>query len=340
MFNIYQLLDTAVKRNATDVHLSSGQVPHLRIQGMLRKEDMPEITEDELIENMHVVTSEHHWKSFMQQSEVDFSISVEKLARFRVNIYRHQNGIAAAFRMIPFRIRSLEELLMPPAVISLAEKRKGLILFTGPTGSGKSTTVAALIDKINREQRRHILTIEDPIEYLFQSQRSLIHQREIGAHTNTFSNALRHGLREDPDVIFIGEMRDIETISLALKAAETGHLVLSTLHTNNSSETVDRVVDVFPSEQQKQIRIMLSNTILAVIGQRLVPRKNSNDRVAVVEYMHGNTAIKNMIRDGKSHQIISVLQTGAKYGMQTFDKSLKMLIEQDYVEPIEIDKVY
>jgi twitching motility protein PilT len=331
MINIVEILEFAAKNHASDIHIASKNTPYLRIQGILRKIETGPIPEDELTEALQKMMSEDQWAGFEKDWEADFAISVENLARFRVNVYRHMNGLSVAFRIIPYEIKSLEDLYMPEAVKGLINKRKGLILCTGPTGSGKSTTLASLLDRINREKKVHIITIEDPIEYLHSSKKSLIHQRELGSHTKTFGNALRNALREDPDVILVGEMRDYETISLALKAAETGHLVLSTLHTNNASETVDRIVDVFPSEQQMQVRVMLANTIQAVIGQRLVPMKNTTDRIAVIELMLGSSAIKNLIREGKSYQIDSVLQTSGGDGMQTFEKSLQGLISNNLV---------
>lgn len=339
MLNIVEILDFAVNNYASDIHISSLNSPFLRIQGILRKVEIEPVQIEDLMSELKKLMTEDQWNTFQNDWEIDFSISIEKVARFRVNVFRHMNGMSVAFRIIPFEIKKLEDLYMPQALIDLSRRKKGLILCTGPTGSGKSTTLAGMIDKINREQKVHIITIEDPIEYIHTSRKSLIHQRELGSHTKSFSNALRNALREDPDVLLVGEMRDYETISLALKAAETGHLVLSTLHTNNSSETVDRIVDVFPVEQQQQVRIMLANTILGVVGQRLVPMKNKTDRVAVVELMLGNRAIKNLIREGKSHQILSILQTSGKEGMVTFEKSLENLINHNMIPVMNADEV-
>ncbi len=339
MLNIVEILDFAVNNYASDIHISSQNSPFLRIQGILRKVEVGAVQLDDLKAELKKLMTDEQWKTFENDWEIDFSISIENIARFRVNVFRHMNGMSVAFRIIPFEIKKLSDLYMPEALVALSKRKKGLILCTGPTGSGKSTTLAGLIDVINRERKLHIITIEDPIEYIHKSRKSLIHQRELGAHTRSFSNALRNALREDPDVLLVGEMRDYETISLALKAAETGHLVLSTLHTNNSSETVDRIVDVFPVEQQQQVRIMLANTILGVVGQRLVPMKNKTDRVAVVELMLGNRAIKNLIREGKSHQILSILQTSGKEGMQTFEKSLEHLINHNVIPVMNADEV-
>ena len=339
MLNIVEILEFAVKNYASDIHIASKNTPYLRIQGILRKIETGLISEEDLTEALQKMMSEDQWSGFEKDWEADFAISVDNLARFRVNVFRHMNGLSVAFRIIPYEIKSLEDLYMPEAVKGLTNRKKGLILCTGPTGSGKSTTLASLLDKINHEKKVHIITIEDPIEYLHTSKKSLIHQRELGSHTKTFGNALRNALREDPDVILVGEMRDYETISLALKAAETGHLVLSTLHTNNASETVDRIVDVFPSEQQMQVRVMLANTIQAVIGQRLVPMKNSTDRIAVIELMLGSSAVKNLIREGKSYQIDSVLQTSGSEGMQTFEKSLQGLISNNLVPAMSAGEV-
>jgi len=339
MFSIIDILDFAVKNSASDIHISSQNPPYLRIQGVLRKVEIEPVQVDELLSELKKIMQIQQFEHFEKELEIDFAWSVKNLARFRVNVFRHLNGVSVAFRIIPFEIKTLEDLYMPSALAELTQRKKGLILCTGPTGSGKSTTLSALINRINNNLKVHIITIEDPIEYLHTSKKSLIHQRELGAHTKSFANALRNALREDPDVILIGEMRDQETISLALKAAETGHLVLSTLHTNNSSETVDRIVDVFPVEQQQQVRIMLANTILGVIGQRLVPMKNKTDRVAVVELMLGTRAIKNLIREGKSHQILSILQTSGKAGMQTFEKSLEYLISHNMIPPVAAEEV-
>lgn len=339
MLNIVEILEFAVKNFASDIHISSKNTPYLRIQGLLRKIEIDNISQEDLSMALKRMMTDEQWELFENEWESDFAISVDNLARFRVNVYRHMNGLSVAFRIIPYEIKSLDDLYMPEAIKNLTTKKKGLILCTGPTGSGKSTTLASLLDRINRDKKVHIITIEDPIEYLHSSKKSLIHQRELGSHTKTFGNALRNALREDPDVILVGEMRDYETISLALKAAETGHLVLSTLHTNNASETVDRIVDVFPSEQQMQVRVMLANTIQAVIGQRLVPMKNATDRIAVIELMLGSSAIKNLIREGKSYQINSVLQTSANDGMQTFEKSLQGLISSNLVPTLPADQV-
>jgi twitching motility protein PilT len=331
MFNLNNVLDFAVKNNASDIHFSSGLSPYLRIQGTLRKIEMDIISNDDLINNFKQICTKDQWDYFEKNLEIDFSIAIQNIARFRVNIYHQSNGISGAFRVIPHKIRTLEELQMPPSLVNLTKKRKGLILCTGPTGSGKSTTLAAMIDQINSERKVHIITIEDPIEYVHNSKKSLIHQRELGSHTRSFAAALRAALREDPDIILIGEMRDLETITLALHAAETGHLVLSTLHTNTAAETVDRIVDVFPSDQQKQIQIQLANTIEGVIAQRLVPKQNSNDRAAIIELMLGVSAIRNLIREGKSYQIMSIIQTGSQYGMQTYEKSLQDFVNKGLV---------
>jgi twitching motility protein PilT len=331
MFNLNNVLDFSVKNNASDIHFSSGLSPYLRIQGTLRKVEMDFVSNDDLITNFKQICTENQWDYFQKNLEIDFSIAIQNIARFRVNIYHQSNGISAAFRVIPHKIRTLDELQMPPSLINLTKKRKGLILCTGPTGSGKSTTLAAMIDQINSERKVHIITIEDPIEYVHSSKKSLIHQRELGSHTKSFAAALRASLREDPDIILIGEMRDLETISLALHAAETGHLVLSTLHTNTAAETVDRIVDVFPSDQQKQIQIQLANTIEGVIAQRLVPKQNSSDRAAIIELMLGVSSVRNLIREGKSYQIMSVIQTGSQYGMQTYEKSLQSFVNKGMV---------
>lgn len=330
---IREILKFAVTQNASDVHFSSEKQPMLRIKGEFKKVDMPPIHDEILRGELMRFLNDDQRRSFNEFHEVDLAYSIENTARFRINIYEHNTGIAGAFRIFPEDIRSLEELMLPKVVKEFTEHRKGLVLVTGPTGSGKSTTLAAMIHEINTTRRNHIITIEDPIEYIHQSKNCLIHQREIDNHTRSFESALRHCLREDPDVILVGEMRDIETITLALHAAETGHLVLSTLHTNTASDSVDRIVDVFPAERQQQIRVMLANTLVGILAQRLVPMAFKNDRVALLEILVVNAAVQNLIREGKSYQIPTAIQTGADIGMQTFERSFDKLQKNNLISP-------
>ncbi|HEX9653787.1 MAG TPA: type IV pilus twitching motility protein PilT [bacterium] len=323
-----KLLAYAVQKEASDIHLSAGGPPILRIHGTLRRIDGAKITSDALRSLFNEILTERQRKTLEDNLELDFAYAVPNLARFRTNLYFQLRGEGAAFRTIPDRVRTLEELKVPKGIIQLCYHKKGIVLVTGPTGSGKSTTLAAMLDHINKERREHILTIEDPIEYVHHSKSCLINQRELGQHTHSFANALRSALREDPDVILVGEMRDLETISLALTAAETGHLVFATLHTMSAAETVNRIVDVFPAEQQGQIRAMFANAVQGIVAQRLLPTKDGNSRVAAHEVMVATAAVRNLIREEKSHQIFSAIQTGGAYGMQTMDQALKTFLEQ------------
>lgn len=330
---IEDILHFAVENNASDVHFSADHPPILRIKGQLRRVEMEPIPNEILTRELMKFLDDTLMKKFKIHHGVDFAYSIEGLARFRINIFQQLNGIAAAFRVIPHQIRSIDDLMMPPVLKLLVRKKKGLILLTGPTGSGKSTTLAAMIHEINLRRKEHIVTIEDPIEYIHTPVNCLIHQRELGVHVNSYSDALVQCLREDPDVILVGEMRDLDTIRNALLAAETGHLVLSTVHTNNAAETIDRIIDVFPSEQQRQIRNVLANVLLASISQRLLPREGVNDRVALLEILIATPAVKNLIREEKIHQIPSAIQTGFELGMQTFERSLEYLKKNKLVAP-------
>lgn len=329
--DIMELLAFATKESASDVHISSGEPPMIRIHGDMRKIDMPPLMREDVHTVLYNILNDQQRKAYEEHYELDFAIAITGVGRFRVNAFLQNRGESIVFRTIPEKIPLLEQLNMPPIVAELTKKEKGLILLTGPTGSGKSTALAAMLDLINREYKCHILTIEDPIEFVHKSKNSLVNQRELGSNTHSFANALRSALREDPDVILVGEMRDLETISLALTAAETGHLVLATLHTSSAPKTVDRIIDVFPAEQQQQIRTMLSESLQAVIAQQLIKRKEGLGRIAALEIMIGTPAVRNLIRENKIAQIPSALQTGRQHGMQTMDQALLDLCRNSLV---------
>ncbi len=328
--DITQLLAFAVEQGASDCHLSSGEPPLVRINGDLKKLDHPVLTKEEVHSMVYDIMSDGHRKAFEETHDVDFSFEMGDIARFRVNVFMQRKGEGAVFRTIPTKILTLEQLAMPPIMKELCQREKGLVLVTGPTGSGKSTTLAGMVDLINDSFEGHILTIEDPIEFVHISKKCLINQRELGAHTYSFANALRAALREDPDVILVGEMRDLETIQLALTAAETGHLVFSTIHTSSAPDTVNRIIDVFPPSQQAQIRTQFAESIEAVVTQTLLKRK-AGGRVAAVEVMTGSTAVRNLIREGKIHQLPGTMQVSQKDGMQTMDMALADLVNRGIV---------
>ncbi len=328
--DITQLLAFAVEQGASDCHLSSGEPPMLRIHGDLKKLDYPSLTQEDVHAMVFDIMNDAQRKAFEENHDVDFSFEMGDVARFRVNLFMQRKGEAAVFRTIPTTILSLDQLGMPPILKELCQRKKGLILVTGPTGSGKSTTLAAMIDFINDDFEGHILTVEDPIEFVHTSKKCLVNQRELGPHTHSFANALRAALREDPDVILVGEMRDLETIQLALTAAETGHLVFGTIHTSSAPDTVNRIVDVFPPAQQAQIRTMFAESIEAVITQTLL-KKKAGGRVAAVEIMTGTVAIRNLIREGKTHQLPGTMQVSQKVGMQTMDMALVDLASKGVV---------
>jgi twitching motility protein PilT len=330
-----KLLTFAFNKDASDIHLSVGLPPILRIHGTLRKMEQGPLSSRQLKMLFEQITTEKQLHILQETLEVDFAYAVPRIARFRTNLYYQLRGEAAAFRTIPEHVRNLEELKVPKGIYELSRQKKGIILVTGPTGSGKSTTLAGMVDLINQERREHILTIEDPVEYVHPSKNCLVNQRELGEHTKSFANALRAALREDPDVILVGEMRDLETIALALTAAETGHLVFGTLHTMSAAETVNRIVDVFPPEQQRQIRAMFANSVQGVVAQRLLPTRDGNGRVAVHEIMVATSAVRNLIREEKSHQLYSAIQTGGAYGMQTMDQALKNNLDKGLISKEE-----
>jgi twitching motility protein PilT len=337
--NIQQLLGYALESGASDLHLSSGSIPMVRIHGEMKKLQLSEMNDEVMRTILNEILNDNQKETFNEKLEIDFSTSLEGRGRFRVNFFQQLKGLAAVFRTIPEAILSIEELGVPPLLSQLVEKEKGLILMTGPTGSGKSTTLAAMIDHLNDTENKHIITIEDPVEYFHNSKSCLINQRELGQSTHSFANALKSALREDPDVILVGEMRDLETIQLALTAAETGHLVLSTLHTSSAVKTIDRIIDVFPTENKSQIRSMLSESLLAVIAQKLLKTKSGTGRVAACEIMVANTAIKNLIREDKIYQIPSLIQAGGKEGMQTLDMDLQRLLHQGKIERTDAIKI-
>lgn len=330
--DIKSLLKQAMDIGASDLHISAGFPPLLRIDGVLKRTDASVLSANEIEKILSSLLTGEQEVHLNENKEIDFAYEIPKVGRFRTNIYTQQRGKAAAFRMIPSKIMTLEDLNAPPGVYTFARMKKGLVLVTGPTGSGKSTTLAAVIDLINNERKEHILTIEDPIEYIHKGINCLINQREIGEHSKSFSVALRSALREDPDVILVGEMRDLETVALAVTAAETGHLVFATLHTSSASETVDRVIDVFPSDQQNQIRSVFANSLAGVIAQKLLPKKGPKGRIAGMEIMIATSAIRNLIRERKTHQMSTAIQTSVDFGMQTMDQSLMNLLNDGYIE--------
>ncbi|MBQ6806878.1 MAG: type IV pilus twitching motility protein PilT [Lachnospiraceae bacterium] len=325
MPTIEEIMREAKEAGASDVHITVGIPPKMRVNGKLITMNYPKMMPSDTTEIVLEIMTEVQRNRFEERGEYDMSFSIPELGRYRVNVYKQRGSVALALRLVGTQVPSPEVLGVPASVINLYERKRGLILVTGPTGSGKSTTLAAIIDKINNNRDAHVITLEDPIEYLHQHKMAMVNQREIGLDSQTYANALRAALREDPDVILVGEMRDFETISVAITAAETGHLVLSTLHTIGAASTVDRVIDVFPPHQQQQIRVQFANVLEAVVSQQLVPTMDGKARVAAFEVMHANHAVRNLIREGKSHQLASVMQTNRKLGMITMDEALTQL---------------
>ncbi|MEG1848281.1 MAG: type IV pilus twitching motility protein PilT [Lachnospiraceae bacterium] len=325
MAMIDEILKIAKEAKASDVHITVGIPPKMRVNGSLIAMELQRMLPPDTKALVESIMTPTQYESLEERGEYDMSYSIRDLGRYRVNVYKQRGSYAIAFRLVDTVVPSPEVLGVPASVIDLYQRKRGLILVTGPTGSGKSTTLASIIDKINNCRDAHVITLEDPIEYLHQHKMSMINQREIGIDTMNYANALRAALREDPDVILVGEMRDYETISVAITAAETGHLVLSTLHTIGAASTVDRVIDVFPPHQQQQIRVQLANVLEAVISQQLIPLLNGKGRAAAFEVMHSNHAVKNLIREGKAHQINSVMQTNRKIGMITMDDAIMQL---------------
>jgi len=321
------------EQGASDLHLVSGQQPVLRIGGELERVKYKILQDDALKTMLYEIAPEHKVKEFEETGDVDFAYEIPGLARYRSNFFRQRLGIGAVFREIPSKIMTCKELGLPPVIPRLATLPRGLVLVTGPTGSGKSTTLAAIIHEANRSRKEHILTVEDPIEFVHESEKAVINHREVGMHTKSFSAALRGALREDPDIILVGEMRDLETISLAIEASATGHLVFATLHTTSAAKTVDRIIEVFPQAQQNQVRSTLADGIRAVVAQTLFRKRDRSGRVAAVEIMIATPAVRNLIREGKTFQIPSAIQTGHKYGMQTLDDAIMALLEKKIISP-------
>ena len=328
---IAELLAFSVKNKASDLHLSAGLPPMIRVHGDIRRINVPALDHKGVHAMVYDIMNDGQRKFYEENLEVDFSFEVPSLARFRVNAFVHNRGAGAVFRTIPSKVLSLEELNCPTIFKEISDQPRGIVLVTGPTGSGKSTTLAAMVDYINDKEYGHILTVEDPIEFVHTSKKCLINQREVGLHTLSFNNALRSALREDPDVILVGELRDLETIRLALTAAETGHLVFGTLHTSSAAKTVDRIIDVFPAAEKEMVRSMLSESLRAVISQTLLKTKDGSGRIAAHEIMIGTPAIRNLIRENKIAQMYSSIQTGQNVGMQTLDQNLMELVRRNVV---------
>ncbi|MBL4934979.1 type IV pilus twitching motility protein PilT [Clostridium sp. YIM B02515] len=326
-----ELLELTISKKASDLHLTVGIPPTIRVNGELIQEDLNRLVPSDTESFVKQILNDEDLKKYLKDGEIDTSYSINGLGRFRVNIFKQRGSDALAIRVVSLDIPTLESLEFPSVIKDLTNKQRGLVLVTGPTGSGKSTTLAAMINEINMTRPAHIITLEDPVEYLHKHNKSIINQREIGKDSLSYQNALKSVLREDPDVILVGEMRDIETISIAITAAETGHLVFSTLHTIGAAKTIDRIIDVFPPFQQQQIKVQLAAVLQGIISQQLLPTSSGNGRVAALEVMIATPAIQNLVREGKTHQIESAVQTGAKYGMKTMDNALSELYRKGYI---------
>lgn len=331
MATIDELFKLMVEQGASDLHVTSGAAPYLRLHGNMVPLNYRELANSDVQGLIFEILSEKQKKAFVEKWELDFAYTLAGIGRFRCNIFMQRKGLGAVFRIIPEKIKTAQELGVPPAVMDMIDCDRGLILVTGPTGSGKSTTLAAMIHQINMTREAHIITVEDPIEFVHPNLKSLVNQREVGSHTKSFANALKAALREDPDILLVGEMRDLETISLALTAAETGHIVFGTLHTNSAAKTIDRIIDVFPSGQQAQIRTMLAESLRGVVAQALFSRADGQGRIAAYEVMRNTKAISNLIREGKVHQIASAIQTGSSQGMVLFEKYIEDLVKKGKV---------
>src|ERR1043165_9476427 len=332
MATLPELLKTLVENEGSDLHIATNTPPQIRVHGHLRRLEMPDLQPADTKQLVYSVLTDSQKKRFEESNELDFSFGIRGLARFRCNVFSQRGAVGAVYRVIPEKIRSLQDLHLPPVLANLADKPRGLVLVTGPTGSGKSTTLAAILDKINTDRHDHILTIEDPIEYIHQHKSCLVNQREVHADTNSFSNALRAALREDPDVVLIGEMRDLETVEAALKIAETGHLTFGTLHTNSAAQTINRIIDIFPSHQQSQIRAQLSLVLEGIVCQSLLPKKDGKGRCCSLEILVPTPAIRNLIREDKVHQIYGAMQAGqVGSGMQTANQSLASLYQKGLI---------
>ena len=338
--NLRALLQEMIERDASDLHLTAGERPKVRIDGEITNATVEHVlTPKDTLQLAYSVLTEQQKKRFEFEDELDFSFGIQNLARFRGNVFKQRGCVAMVLRMIPFSVRTFDDLGLPPVVAKLAERPRGLILVTGPTGSGKSTTLAAMLDKINKERKGHIITVEDPIEFIHRHQSCIVNQREIGTDTKSFASALKYALREDPDIILVGEMRDLETVAAALTIAETGHLVLATLHTNSAAESINRIIDVFPPSQQSQVRAQLAFVLEGVITQTLLPKSRGRGRVMACEIMVATPAIRALIRDDKIHQIYSSMQSGKKHGMQTMNDALYQLYTNREVAQEECERV-